>query len=40
MMDVKSYKSLHLVAQRHKRSTQEIASQLFDQAVEQLTTQT
>jgi len=34
MVDVKAYESLRLLAQRQKRSAQEIASQLFDQAAQ------
>jgi DNA-binding CsgD family transcriptional regulator len=34
MMDVKAYESLRLVAQHQKRSPQEMASQLFDQAAQ------
>ena len=40
MMDVQAYETLRLVAQRQKRSPQEIASQLFDQAAQQQTAQT
>jgi DNA-binding NarL/FixJ family response regulator len=35
VMDVKAYETLRLVAQRQKRSPQEVASQLFDQAAQE-----